>query len=64
MGLSVEEYLDQAAPKGGSEILTPEVRAAIEQGLAQANVGDLLSMYQVRERIAQYRESWGKPNDR
>ena len=64
IGLTVEEYLDRSAPSDDGFALTPEMRSAIERGLAQADSGQLVALQQVRETIAQYRAEWRGNNKR
>lgn len=49
--------LDKAAPAEGFT-LTPEMRAGIERGLAQADAGQLVGFGQVRETLARYKAEW------
>ncbi len=58
VGLTVDQYLDQSAPSDDDFVLTPEMRAGIERGLAQADAGQLIGMDQVRESVSQYRAEW------
>jgi|GEM_PF-2693904 len=64
LGLTVEEYLDRSAPNEDEFVLSPEMRAGIERGLAQADAGQYVGMGhagqyvgmgQVRESLAQYK---------
>lgn len=57
VGLTVEQYLDQSAP-AEDFTLTPEMRAGIERGLAQADRGELVGIVQVRESLASYKTTW------
>ncbi len=63
VGLTVEQYLDRSAPSE-EFTLTPEMRAGIERGLAQADAGEVVAFDQVRESLAQYRAEWLAKNDR
>ncbi len=58
LGLTVAEYLNQSAPDDAAFILSPEMRAGIERGLAQAEAGQIVSHEQVRESLAMYRAEW------
>jgi predicted transcriptional regulator len=60
----VDEYLDRCAPSDDGFVLTPEMRAGIERGLAQADAGQLLELGQVRESLAQYGAEWRAKEDR
>lgn len=57
VGLTVEEYLNECAPQRDFA-LTPEMRAGIERGLAQADAGKTIGIAQVRESLKQYRSQW------
>ncbi len=61
LGLSVADYLNQSAqakiePDGFS--LTPEVRAGIERGLADAESGRLVSPDEVQQTLAEHKAKW------
>lgn len=61
LGLSVAEYLNQSArariePDGFS--LTPEVRAGIERGIADADAGRMVSLDQVKKTLDRYKTKW------
>lgn len=62
VGLTVEEYLDRSAPSPDGFALTPEMRAGIERGLAQADAGQVVGFDQVRESLDQYRAAWRVKN--
>ena len=58
LGISVAEYLNKtaAAPiEADGFSLTPEVRAGIEKGLADADAGRMVGLDAVRESIAEYK---------
>lgn len=58
VGLTVDEYLDRSAPSDDGFVLSPEMRAGIERGLAQADDGRLIGLREVRESLAQYGAEW------
>ena len=64
VGLTVAEYLDRSAPSDDQFSLTPEMRAGIERGLAQADAGKLVGLDQVRESLTQYRAGWRASSNR
>jgi hypothetical protein len=59
-GMSVEQYLDRFAPGADGFVLTPEMREGIERGLAQLDLGEAVSIAQVRESLAKYQAEWRK----
>ncbi len=63
LGMTVDEYLNRSAPTQEGFVLTPEMRAAIERGLGQADAGQVVGMEQVRESLSQYRSTWRKKNN-
>jgi predicted transcriptional regulator len=64
VGLTVDEYLDRSAPSDDGFVLTPEMRAGIERGLAQADAGQLMGLNEVRESLAQYGAKWREKKSR
>jgi hypothetical protein len=65
VGLTVAEYLDKSAPaESDGFTLTPEMRACIELGLAQADSGRLVGFEQVHESLAQYKAAWREKKSR
>jgi hypothetical protein len=59
VGLTVDEYLDRSAPSDDGFVLTPEMRAGIERGLAQADAGQLIGLGQgLESEASQKRCPW------
>jgi hypothetical protein len=61
VGLSVAEYLNQigaAVSEPDQFILTPEIRAGIEMGLAQAERGELISQDALTANLEREKAEW------
>ena len=66
LGLSVSEYLNQmgtATHQPDGFVLTPELRAAIQEAVNEANRGELVTLEQSRASRQEFKAQWRAANN-